>query len=135
MGWQIKLADEAVDVDSFSPDMCDRIAREGNSEGDDPGAYWWDIYESPGVNTSRLYRVVCQCAEMLGESPPPKPSNRTEIESLLAMVDKTTDIADGSFVDGFPQMPDAPEPGSSSGVPGDSTGLPTSSDDNESVTS
>ncbi len=129
MGWQINFdADKSVDLDDLAPEVFEALA-------DDNDATWFSVYLSPGATPERLYSIVCAAADHAGIDKPDKPTTMRDARALLEMIEPTEDIADRPFVDGFPQMPDAPEVGSTSGVPGDTDGLPTSSDDKESVTS
>ncbi len=130
MGWQINFgADKSVDLDDLAPEVFQQIA------DDEDGASWFDVYVSPGARVDRLFLLICAAADHGGVEKPEKPPTIRDEIKLIEMLERTEEIADKPFVDGFPQMPDALETGSSSGVPGDSTGLPTSSDDKESATS
>lgn len=117
MSWVVKFKDATVDFDDLSPDAFDRLASE------ETDVTWWAVYTFPGANSARLYRAIKECAVHAGIEPPPEPDNMRDAKALLEMLDVTTPIADAPVIDGFPQTPDAPGNGSTSGAPGASTGL------------
>jgi hypothetical protein len=117
MGWVVKLDDDHhVNLDDIPPSVYDEIA------SDDPDATWWGVYTWPGGNSKRLHAVISAAAAVAGVDAPAVPATMSEAKDLLNLLDQVEDIEEKPMIDGFPQMPDAPETGSGSGVPGDSDG-------------
>jgi hypothetical protein len=95
------------------------------------------VYQAPAQNFGRLQSLLVACAQHAGITPPEPPKTMREFNDRFENwleADKQP-IEDQPMMDGFPQTPVEPEAGSSSGLPGDSDGLLTSSDVSPSATS
>ncbi len=132
MAWRVNLGgDKEYELVDLPVTKLQEIA-------DAEGVFWWDVVnQHPARSLQRFIAVVDACALSAGVSPSPSMqivTGRDFIEATegdTAWVTEVEDIEDRPMGDGFPTQPDAPESGSSSGLSGDSTGLPMSSDDSE----
>ncbi len=132
MAWRVNLGgDKEFELGKLPATKLQEIA-------DAEGVFWWDILnQHPARSLQRFIAVVDACALSAGISPSPSQRIVTgddfveAAEGDTAWVTEIADIEDQPMGDGFPTTPESPESGSSSGLSGDSTGLPMSSDDSE----
>ena len=127
MTWKFVFDDDReVRLDQLPPALFDEIAK------DDPDATWWTVFRFPGASTDRLWRLYLEAAKVIDVEPGDRPVTLADTLALLDRLEQIPDIEDEPMTDGFPPTPDAPVTGLSSGAPGDSDGLPTSPDGNQS---
>jgi hypothetical protein len=127
MAWKVNLSDDiSVDFDDLAPEFFADIADQ------DTTANWYGVYLAPGGDSRRLYRVIAACAAHAGVEPPPEPKTMRDATRLLDMLERTDDIEDQPFMDGFPPVPDKAESGSASTLPGATDGTTAPSNDSPS---
>lgn len=130
MAWKVFFDDDhVVDFDDLSPEFFGRLA-----DDDKHGDSWLTIYNQPLLYVDRYTAIVNACAAHVGVEWTP-PTRMGDIDRLFDMFVRTEDVADVPMADGLPLGNEVETPGSTSGAPNVSDGLPTSSDDSESETS
>lgn len=127
MAWKVTFpTGETVNFDDLPPSVFAEVAK------DDATATWYGVYLMPQNDVERMQRILVKCAEHAGIAAPDEPATTGEAAARMEWFTQTENVGDKAYMNGFPQTPNEPETGSTSGSLGDSTGPQTSSTDSPS---